>query len=32
MADLNEALTLGDVDINEKWERYKERYFRRIKR
>ena len=32
MADLNEALTLADIDINEKWERYKERYFRRIKK
>jgi hypothetical protein len=32
MANLNEALTLADIDINENWERYKERYFRRIKR
>ncbi len=31
-ADLNEALTLADIDINENWERYKERYLRRIKR
>jgi len=31
-ADLNEALTLTDIDINENWERYKERYLRRIKR
>lgn len=28
----NEALTLADIDINENWERYKQRYFRRIKR
>ena len=27
-ADLNEALTLADIDINENWERYKERYLR----
>ena len=32
IADLNEALTLADIDINENWERYKERYLRRIKR
>ena len=31
-ADLNEVLTLADIDINENWERYKERYLRRIKR
>jgi len=31
-ADLNEALTLADLDINMNWEIYKERYFRRIKR
>jgi hypothetical protein len=31
-ADLNEALTSADIDINENWERYKERYLRRIKR
>ncbi|MBI3754031.1 MAG: hypothetical protein HY266_08335 [Deltaproteobacteria bacterium] len=31
-ADLNEALILSDKDINENWERYKERYLRRIKR
>jgi len=29
---LSEALTLADMDINENWERYKERYFRRLKR
>ena len=32
VTDLNEALTLADKDINENWERYKERYFRRIKK
>ena len=32
VADLNEALTIADIDINENWERYKERYLRRIKR
>ena len=32
IADFNEALTLADTDINENWERYKERYFRRIKK
>lgn len=31
VTDLNEALTLADKDINENWEGYKERYFRRIK-
>lgn len=31
VAELNEALTLADKDINENWERYKERYFRRMK-
>lgn len=31
-ADFEEALTLADRDINENWERYKERYFRRLKR
>jgi hypothetical protein len=31
LADLNEALTLADRDINENWERYKERFLRRIK-
>ncbi len=31
VVDLNEALTLADKDINENWERYKERYFRRMK-
>ncbi|MCR4290862.1 MAG: hypothetical protein NUV86_11450 [Candidatus Scalindua sp.] len=30
--DLNEALTVADKDINENWERYKDRYFRRLKR
>ncbi len=30
-ADLNEALSLADKDVNENWERYKDRYFRRIK-
>lgn len=32
VVDLNEALTLADIDINRNWERYKERYLRRIKR
>lgn len=32
VADLNEALTMADKDINENWERYKERYLRRIKK
>lgn len=32
MVDFNEALIAADKDINENWERYKERYFRRIKR
>lgn len=27
--DLNDALTLADKDINENWERYKERYLGR---
>ncbi len=31
VTDLNEALTLADKDINENWERYKDRHFRRIK-
>jgi hypothetical protein len=31
-ADCNDALTLADRDINENWERYKERYLRRIKK
>lgn len=31
VTDLNEALTLADKDINENWEGYKERYFRRMK-
>jgi len=32
LADFNEALTLADKDINENWERYKNKYFRRIKK
>ena len=32
MADFAEALVLADMDINENWERYKERYLRRLKR
>jgi hypothetical protein len=32
IVDLNEALTLADRDINENWERYKDRYLRRIKK
>ena len=31
-SDLNEALTVADMDIIENWERYKERYLRRLKR
>ena len=31
VVDLNEALTLADRDINENWERYKDRYLGRIK-
>ena len=31
IVDLNNALTLADKDINENWERYKERYLRRTK-
>ena len=31
IVDLNNALTLADIDINENWERYKERYLGRIK-
>lgn len=31
VVNLNEALTLADKDINENWERYKDRYLRRIK-
>lgn len=31
ITDLNEALTLADKDINENWERYKERFLRRLK-
>ena len=31
-ADLSEALTSADLDINANWERYKERYFRRLRR
>jgi len=29
-ADLDEVLSLADKDVNENWERYKDRYFRRI--
>ena len=32
VTSLNEALVMADMDINENWERYKERYFRRLKR
>lgn len=32
MADFAEALVMADMDINENWERYKERYLRRIRR
>ena len=32
IADLNEALIMADRDINENWERYKERYLRRVKK
>ncbi len=32
IADFAEALVLADMDINENWERYKERYLRRIRR
>ncbi len=32
MADFAEALVLADMDINESWERYRERYFRRMRR
>jgi hypothetical protein len=32
VASLNEALVMADMDINQNWERYKERYFRRLKR
>ena len=31
IVDLNNALTLADIDINENWERYSERYLSRIK-
>ncbi len=31
-ASFNKKLIIADKDINENWERYKERYFRRIKR
>lgn len=30
-SELNEALTFADKDINENWERYKDRFLRRIK-
>ncbi len=29
--ELSEALTFADKDINENWERYKDRFLRRIK-
>lgn len=29
-SELNEALTFADKDINENWERYKDRFLRRI--
>ncbi|MDI6754578.1 MAG: hypothetical protein QME78_09325 [Thermodesulfobacteriota bacterium] len=32
LTSLNEALALADMDINENWERYKERYLRRLKK
>jgi len=32
LSSLNEALAMADMDINQNWERYKERYFRRLKR
>lgn len=32
VTSLNETLVMVDMDINENWERYKERYFRRLKR
>ncbi len=32
VVNLNEVLTLADRDINENWKRYKDRFFRRIKR
>ena len=31
-ANLNEALALADIDINENWEMYKARYLRRLGR
>ena len=31
-ADLNDALALADMDINENWERYRARYLRRLRR
>jgi len=31
MVDLSEALTFADKDINENWERYKDRFLGRIK-
>jgi len=31
VSELNEALTFADKDVNENWERYKDRFFRRIK-
>ncbi len=32
VVNLNEVLTLADRDINENWKRYKDRFFRRIKK
>jgi len=32
VTSLNEALALADMDVNENWERYEERYFRSLKR
>ena len=32
MVDFNEAMTMADKDINENWGRYKDRYFRRMKK
>jgi len=31
-ADFAEVLALADIDIDEIWERYRARYFRRLKR
>lgn len=32
LTDLNDALAMADMDIHENWERYKERYRRRLKK